>query len=80
MTTEVRRAVALSISAQLDRLGRTAEWLAEETRTDASVLHEKLAMRQDFTVTDLGDIATALGIRPADLLPPVDPSPRQAPA
>lgn len=68
MTTEVRRTIALSVAAQLSRAGRSPQWLAGASGIELGDLLDKLALRRDFTVTDLGDIAAALGISATELV------------
>ncbi len=53
------------------RAGRTVPWLSDETGIALHVLQKQLAMQLDFTVTDLAEIAGALSIDAARLLPRV---------
>ncbi len=73
MTTEVRRAVALSVASELARLDRTVSWLAETAHIPEAELRSALALERDFTVTDLADIASALGIPVSELFPRLHP-------
>lgn len=61
--------VASAVAAELDRSGRTASWLSDRTGIVLVALQSKLDGRADFTVTDLADIATALGVPVASLMP-----------
>ncbi|WP_341954858.1 hypothetical protein [Microbacterium sp. LWH13-1.2] len=69
MTTDLRRAVALTVRAELLGAGRTIPWLSQQTGIALHVLQKQLAMQLDFTVTDLAEIADALSIDIARLLP-----------
>lgn len=69
VTTDLRRAVALTVRSELVRAGRTVPWLSDETGIALHVLQKQLAMQLDFTVTDLAEIAGALSIDAARLLP-----------
>ncbi|WP_145985674.1 MULTISPECIES: XRE family transcriptional regulator [Microbacterium] len=69
MTTDLRRAVALTVRSELVGAGRTVSWLAEQTGIAPHVLQKQLAMQLDFTVTDLAEIAGALSIDVARLVP-----------
>jgi len=57
------------VAAELVRAGRSGEWVSDQTGIPAHALHEKLAMRLDFTIADLADIAHALEIPVAQLVP-----------
>ncbi|MFF3029337.1 hypothetical protein [Microbacterium sp. NPDC057944] len=69
MTTEVRRKVADAVRSALAASGHTERWLAARASIDRDDLRDKLTLRTDFTVTDLADIAVALGIPIATLFP-----------
>ncbi|MGJ0388930.1 hypothetical protein [Microbacterium sp. CGR1] len=69
MKTDLRRAVALTVRSELVSAGRTVPWLAEQTGIALHVLQKQLAMQLDFTVTDLAEIAGALSIDVARLVP-----------
>ena len=69
VTTELRKSVALSILSLLAASDRSERWLAERSGIEYELLQEKLHLRVDFTVTDLADIARALGVPVADLVP-----------
>ena len=62
--------IASRVSDELVASGRTPQWLAEQAGISAKALRSKLAMRADFTVVDLADIAHALGIPVSELVPP----------
>lgn len=49
------------ISRTLNERGSTVSWLAERTGVSERVLHSRLAGNTEFTVGELGAIATALG-------------------
>lgn len=55
--------------AELLGAGRTIPWLSQQTGIALHVLQKQLAMQLDFTVTDLAEIADALSIDIARLLP-----------
>ena len=61
--------VASAVSAELDRSGRSPDWLSERTALELSELQSKLDLRSDFTVTDLAAIAAALSVPVATLVP-----------
>ncbi|MBO9625278.1 MAG: hypothetical protein J7484_02765 [Microbacterium sp.] len=69
MKTEVRRELALSVASALARSDRSVTWLAATSGIPEPRLRRALAAERDFTLTDLGDVAAALGIRVVDLLP-----------
>lgn len=70
VTTDLRHAVASTVRSELAGAGRTIPWLSEQTGIDLRVLQKQLAMQLDFTVTDLAEIAGALSIDVARLVPP----------
>lgn len=61
--------MALTVRAELLGAGRTIPWLSQQTGIALHVLQKQLAMQLDFTVTDLAEIADALSIDIARLLP-----------
>lgn len=61
--------VAGAIAAELGRTGRSKRWLADHSGIAYSTLRRKMQARSDFTVTELADIALALGVSPAALVP-----------
>lgn len=75
MTTDSRRVVASAVAARLECHGGGLDWLAAQTGTPVRTLRSRLGARSDFTVTELADVAAALGISPTLLVPPPHPSP-----
>lgn len=69
MTTKMRRLVANAVLSELDRLDLSAQWLSEHTGIAPSALRRRLTLHADFTVTELAEIALALGVSVADLVP-----------
>lgn len=69
MTTDVRRVVADAVEEELVRAGRSSQWLSARVGITGTELRRKLAGEVDFTVTDLAEIAQALGIAVAQLTP-----------
>ncbi|MFJ2553346.1 helix-turn-helix domain-containing protein [Microbacterium sp. NPDC087591] len=69
MTTEDRRLVAEAIAAHLGRAGRSRRWLSEHSGIAYSTLRRRMQGRSDFTITELADIALALDLSPAALVP-----------
>lgn len=69
MTTDVRRVVADAVEEELLRAGRSSQWLSARVGINGTELRRKLAGEVDFTVTDLAEIAHALGIAVAQLTP-----------
>jgi len=69
MTTERPETVAEAVASALERARLTRTSLAAASGMSLADLEDKLAGRSPFTVTDLGDIAFALGVRAADLAP-----------
>ncbi len=61
--------VASAVIAELERAGRTPHWLSESTAIGLAALQSKLDRHADFTVTDLADIADALAVPVASLIP-----------
>lgn len=59
-----------SVASALSQAGRSTRWLAAASGIELGELESRLAARSDFTVTEIGDIAAALGITGADLIPP----------
>lgn len=67
--------VASAIDTYLASRGRSLSWLAAQSGMPYSTLRGKHSGRSDFTVTDLAEIAAALGISPGALVPPLHPMP-----
>lgn len=65
----MRRKVADAVRSALAASGHTERWLAARASIDRDDLRDKLTLRTDFTVTDLADIAVALGIPIGTLFP-----------
>lgn len=63
----MRHVVAQAVLAELQRSGRSPQWLEE--RSGVPLLAEKLAEHEDFTVVDLAGIAAALSIPIVRLTP-----------
>lgn len=63
--------VASAVLSELARAGRTPQWLSEKTGIASHILEAKLAMQVDLTVSDLADIADALDLPVARLMPSV---------
>ncbi|KQQ65874.1 hypothetical protein ASF63_11040 [Microbacterium sp. Leaf320] len=61
--------MALTVRSELVGAGRTIPWLSQQTGIALHVLQKQLATQLDFTVTDLAEIADALSIDVARLLP-----------
>jgi hypothetical protein len=68
----VRRVVAVTVASELERAGQTTLWLAERSGIAHPALQKKLAMKVDFTVADLADIAAVLDIAVTRLTPTSD--------
>jgi len=66
--------VASAVISQLTTAERSIDWLADEMRMSRSMLRRKLSGDADLTVTDLAEVAAALGISPTVLVPPGRPS------
>lgn len=62
------------MATEVARAGRTARWLSTQTGIAPDVLSRKLAAQLDFTVAELADIAGALDIPVARLVPRLDES------
>jgi hypothetical protein len=61
--------VASAVASALTRAARSTGWLASRSGIGHAALQRKLAAESDFTVAELADIAAALGIPVADLVP-----------
>ena len=68
--------VASAVVSELERADRSVEWLSVSTGIDREVLASKLHLHEDFTMVDLSDIATALGISVSALAPSPRPPSR----
>lgn len=69
MGTKEAHLVAQAVGAELARAGKSVGWLAERIGRDPTRLEELLRGRADFTVIDLAEIAAALQIPVAALVP-----------
>jgi hypothetical protein len=78
MTTDLELAMARRVVSALEERGHTVPWLAEASGIPLPRLEDLLYLRSGFTVTDLGDIAAALGVPVAALVPP-SAAPRERP-
>jgi hypothetical protein len=68
--------VASAVVSELEQADRSVEWLSASTGIDREVLASKLHLHEDFTMADLSDIATALGISVSALAPSPRPPSR----
>ncbi|WP_156153192.1 hypothetical protein [Microbacterium oxydans] len=75
MKTDVGQVVASAVISQLVTAERSIDWLAAEMRISRSALRQKLFGGADFTVSDLAEVAAALGISPTVLVPTGHPAP-----
>lgn|GEM_PF-2973163 len=66
--------MASAVISQLMTAERSIDSLADEMRMSRSMLRRKLSGAADFTVTELAEVAIALGISPTVLVPPGRPS------
>ncbi|WP_435746344.1 helix-turn-helix domain-containing protein [Microbacterium sp. PMB16] len=62
-----------TIATELERIGRPVDWLAAEASIDRSVLRSKLLAHEEFTMVDLANIAAALDVPVAALMPTARP-------
>lgn len=61
--------MAGAIYSALDERGRDARWLSARSGIDWGILESVLAGERDVTVGELADIAQALGVPVARLVP-----------
>lgn len=67
-STPRRELVARSVRQQLGRIGRTPEWLAEQTGIAMDALTPRLAGDAPFDVDQLQAVSVALGITINELI------------
>ena len=68
---EITKTIAEVVSAARMKAGMPKKLLAERTGIPRTTLYRKLNGDADFTFPEIFRIATALGISPEDLTPPV---------
>lgn len=61
-------AVARTVCAAMDRGGKSAKQLAEETHIPRTTLARRLAGQSPFTIPELEQVAAALGTTARDIL------------
>lgn len=78
MTTTSTAAEA--IEAAMKTEDRSQKWVAERSNIPLTTFRRKLNGGNEFTLTEILAISTALRVEPADLLPTIMRSPRAAAA
>lgn len=61
--------IAERIIRTLNASHRTVAWLSRESGISSQRLHRRLSGRTGFTLTELGCVAMALGVRVSEMVP-----------
>lgn len=65
--------VASAVMGELKRAERSVTWLADHAGIDQAALSSMLRAREEFTMVDLANIAAALNVPVAALMPSEQP-------
>lgn len=66
---DITTATADRVAATMTRKGMSTQHVAAAASIPYTTLHRKLNAPSDFNVSEIGRLADALGVHPADLLP-----------
>lgn len=66
---DITTATADRVAATMTRKGMSTQHVATAASIPYTTLHRKLNAPADFTISEIGRLADALGVHPSELLP-----------